>query len=616
MNLAQVTSIILIFTHNGLISTSLECVLKQEISMNNNSTDCFRQCKFPARPRVCEFEFTIKWGYILAAPCVDCPDNKFQCGLAECFSADGSSRAIISINDYSPGPSIHVCHGDIIRVKVNNELQGGNALTIHWHGIHQFETNWADGVPMITQCPIPSATSFVYKFVADPPGTHWWRSHNGVQRGDGLYGALIVRVPTQTEINSKEYDFDLQEHSIIFSDWTSTLALDKFTLLAQNAVPTHSHTLTILANGKGKNKGITIDVPIPVFKVEWGYRYRMRVVNGAIGECNIKLTIESHPITVIATDGFDVEPVRADSLVFAPGERLDFVLEASANPSVYCIFMSTAPYDLCPGNGSAILNYGGVDLINLNCDVEPKTKRLFSTLMFKDEEGVFTLSDTHAHYAVDPDLYFVSEVYYVTLDLDFNIMTGSGANATIDHTTNFMMNHVEFMFPSTPFVSSEASDIDICEPTRNHTFVGECMEKRCTCTNVLKLKVGQVVEFVIIDSFNISDHSMHIHGHSFRVLAQGKMSNLSAYDIINYDKTVGITRISLKSSVEKDTINVPMGGYSIIRWKAENPGYWFFHSQVENYALLGMTMVIQVGDDDEILDPPKDFPSCGPWSPD
>jgi hypothetical protein len=40
-----------------------------------------------------------------------------------------------------------------------------------------------DGVPMITQCPIQSETSFRYKFHATNPGTHFYHSHYGKQLG-------------------------------------------------------------------------------------------------------------------------------------------------------------------------------------------------------------------------------------------------------------------------------------------------------------------------------------------------------------------------------------------------------------------------------------------------
>ena len=58
-----------------------------------------------------------------------------------------------------------VCENDIVVVNVENDLAGGLGTTIHWHGILQHGSQHMDGVPMVTQCPIPHTTSFQYKYV-------------------------------------------------------------------------------------------------------------------------------------------------------------------------------------------------------------------------------------------------------------------------------------------------------------------------------------------------------------------------------------------------------------------------------------------------------------------
>lgn len=77
-----------------------------------------------------------------------------------------------------PGPTIQVCKGDMVVVDVKNELLG-ESTTIHWHGLHQRANPYMDGVPHISQCPIPPHTTFRYTFEADAAGTHFWHSHTG-----------------------------------------------------------------------------------------------------------------------------------------------------------------------------------------------------------------------------------------------------------------------------------------------------------------------------------------------------------------------------------------------------------------------------------------------------
>ena len=45
-------------------------------------------------------------------------------------------------------------------------------------------------------------TSFTYRFKAEPAGTHSWHAHHGIERPEGLFGALIVhpRQPRQVAL--------------------------------------------------------------------------------------------------------------------------------------------------------------------------------------------------------------------------------------------------------------------------------------------------------------------------------------------------------------------------------------------------------------------------------
>ena len=86
------------------------------------------------------------------------------------------------------------------------------ALTIHWHGIHQRYTPFMDGAAHVSQCPIQAMQRFTYRFTASPPGTHWYHSHLVNQRQDGLYGMLIVHPKLPT----------LPEYSLMVGDWSHT----------------------------------------------------------------------------------------------------------------------------------------------------------------------------------------------------------------------------------------------------------------------------------------------------------------------------------------------------------------------------------------------------------
>lgn len=100
-------------------------------------------------------------------------------------SPDCVERAVTAINGRFPGPTIRVKPGEQVEVKVVNHL-ASDSLTIHWHGQRQYDNVWHDGIGMISNCPIPPHSSFIYKFKAnEAPGTYFYHGHLGGIRAAG-----------------------------------------------------------------------------------------------------------------------------------------------------------------------------------------------------------------------------------------------------------------------------------------------------------------------------------------------------------------------------------------------------------------------------------------------
>jgi len=96
----------------------------------------------------------------------------------------------MTYNGTVPGPEIRVTQGDRVRVLLKNELP--YPTTVHWHGI--LVPNNMDGVPDMTQAPVPPGGSFTYEFTAEPAGTYWYHSHvqTDAQVLTGLYAPFII----------------------------------------------------------------------------------------------------------------------------------------------------------------------------------------------------------------------------------------------------------------------------------------------------------------------------------------------------------------------------------------------------------------------------------------
>ena len=176
-----------------------------------------------------------------------------------------------------------------------------------------------------------------------------WHSHAGLQSGDGLDGPLIVRQPKSKDENGDSYDCDLPDHVIMLQNWQNELGVNEFVQDLYKARTIDEVTSTILINGRG---GQTLhDNPHPVpryaqFNVTEGHggncragnRYRFRLISAAVArKCALKVSIDQHDLTIIATDGASTKPFTAKSFVIFNAERYDFVLTADQDPGNYWI---------------------------------------------------------------------------------------------------------------------------------------------------------------------------------------------------------------------------------------------------------------------------------------
>lgn len=171
-----------------------------------------------------------------------------------------------------------------------------------------------DGVPMITQCAIPSFTTFQYKFRASSPGTHFYHAFSDRDRSRGLFGALVVREADKAEPHRKLYDKDLKEHVLL-------LSIDE-------------NNQNILINGRGSPNENNMNV----YNVKEGERYRFRIAYVAgILTCPLIISIENHLLTIVSLDGNPIEPYETKSARISKGERLDFILSATQKPKTYTV---------------------------------------------------------------------------------------------------------------------------------------------------------------------------------------------------------------------------------------------------------------------------------------
>lgn len=594
---------------------------------------CKRACEDDGSPMTCRYKLVVEYYHTLSKACHQCPHNLSDCDRPHCVAGDGMWRGLVTANRMLPGPAIHVCEGDTVEVKVYNKLEGGEGTSLHWHGIHQRGSPYMDGVSMVTQCPIPSHTHFTYRFNASTPGTQFWHSHTGLQRADGLFGAFIVRQSPARDVHHPMFDEDLPEHSLIVNDWMVEMVAARFA---------HKHhgkgdnkPRAMLINGKGsidpvtdKTTGKEAYTPPAIFTVLANRRYRFRVISNGIQNCPIKISIDSHVIKIIATDGTPIEPIDVDSFNIFAGERYDFVLETSKAVSSYWIRargLADCGEQFKHAKTNAILRYQGTQPVNpvwpangpLVIDHEEKLLNPFNhpgnehlipvsrlTSLMPDDVTM-TQEEPDKRFYIGMDFYYLDNPrfhhprFYAT----------AGSKILQDSP---QMNHISLLLPSSPPLT-QPFDVPESEYCNADTVTRNCSQEYCECVHRLKVSLGDVVELVIVDEgvpWN-ANHPTHLHGHSFRVVAMDRLGDQTSLHKVKTMDQRGDIKRNLHSAVLKDTVTVPDGGYAILRFHANNPGAWLLHCHVEYHAEIGMGLVIQVGEPADFPLPPPHFPKCG-----
>ncbi|CAN5917828.1 multicopper oxidase CueO [soil metagenome] len=219
-------------------------------------------------------------------------------------SVDGSRAS-------TPGPLLDVPQGAHVIVHFRNELP--DSTTIHWHGLRV--PNASDGTP-IAQVPVESGATFDYEFDANDAGLFWYHPHVGgdVQIERGLYAPVIVRGGVTPDVAADR-----------------VFVLDDVKLEATGKLSTTTDPLDVMMGRQG-NVLLVNGQAGATLRTKAGSRERWRFVNAANGRY-FNLSLPGHSLLVIGWDAGVLEtPYSTDTLLVAPGERYDVLVEIDDAP--------------------------------------------------------------------------------------------------------------------------------------------------------------------------------------------------------------------------------------------------------------------------------------------
>ena len=211
-------------------------------------------------------------------------------------------------NESLPGPLLKAKRGDIMVIKVKNNLQ--EPTTIHWHGIRLPSS--MDGTDEV-QKPIQPGEEFEYRFEVPDAGTFWYHSHQNEteQMERGMYGALIV---------------EDNEDPIVDAD--RVMMIDDLKLTANNEFKKGGFVERWMERHDGR-QGDTILIngkENPIIDMFAGQTERWRFINSSSARY-VRLHLDGKTFKLIGTDGGLLEhPTKVTEILMVPGERMDIAV--------------------------------------------------------------------------------------------------------------------------------------------------------------------------------------------------------------------------------------------------------------------------------------------------
>ncbi|KAL8146517.1 hypothetical protein AgCh_004299 [Apium graveolens] len=517
-----------------------------------------------------------------------------------------SSKPIVIVNKRFPGPTLYAREGDTVLINVVNNVKYN--VSIHWHGIRQLRTGWADGPAYITQCPIQPGQNYVYNFtITGQRGTLFWHAHILWLRAT-VHGAIVIHPKLGVP-----YPFPKphREIVVVLGEWWKSNTENVINqALKSGLAPNVSDAHTI--NGlPGSVSGCATQNAFQL-SVDSGKSYMLRIVNAALNE-ELFFKIAGHKLTVVEVDATYVKPFKTDTILIAPGQTTNVIVDANQNSGKYLVAVSPfmdSPIAVDNVTATATLHYTGT-LANTPTTF---TKSPLQNATPIAENFLQSLRSLNSKSFPAKVPLTVNHSLFFTVGLGINpcpsCKAGNGSRVVAN------INNVTFVMPTTALLQAHyfktsgvfTTDFPANPPfVYNYTGTPPANLGTTQGTKVYRLPYNATVQLVLQDTSIISpeNHPIHLHGFNFFVVGRG---------VGNFNQKKDPKNFNLADPVERNTVGVPSGGWTAIRFRADNPGVWFMHCHLEVHTTWGLKMAFLVdngrGPNESILPPPKDLPKC------
>nr|WP_294945757.1 multicopper oxidase domain-containing protein [uncultured Mucilaginibacter sp.] len=492
----------------------------------------------------------------------------------------GKPKRAIAVNGSIPMPTLTFTEGDTAEIYVHNRLKEETSL--HWHGLYL--PNRYDGVPNLTQMPIMPGATHLYKFPIKQHGTHWYHSHTGLQEQIGMYGAFIMK---------KRQEWDIPTLPVILSEWTnmnpkevhrSLHAASDWFAIQKGSTQSYLEALksgnfkTKVANEwKRMNAMDVSDVYYDQFLINGtnhneqpqfkaGDKVRLRIANAGASSY-FWLKYAGGKMTVVATDGNDVEPVEVDRLIVAVSETYDVVVTIPHNKSYEFLVTPedrTKSASLWLGKGAKVsagkmpkLKYfAGMKMMNAMMDMGGNMVQMDGMQMQNQIMDMNTV--------MYPEI--TGEAKPAPKDAKASM---PGMNMSADNPDMVTLNYNMLRDPNkTTLPKGPMRELKFDLTGNMNRYVWTLDNKTVSESDKILIKKGENLRIILYNN-SMMRHPMHLHGHDFRVVnGQGEYAPMkNVIDIM---------------PMEQDTIEFAA---------SEPGGDWFFHCHILYHMMSGMGRV-------------------------
>ncbi|KAK0616770.1 multicopper oxidase-domain-containing protein [Immersiella caudata] len=589
------------------------------------------------------------------------PDHILRVTYQEITTACETRTSVI-VNGSSPGPTLDILPGGVTWIRVYNDMADQN-LTMHWHGLSQKMSPFADGTPLASQWPIPPGHFFDYELStgSEDSGTYYYHSHVGMQ-AMSCSGPLVIN-----DCGTSPYDYD-DERILHFEDFFSQSDHQMAGDLTGNPFKWPGATDGILLNGKGgavakvatdgsskgngagpasganghgsgghgdnvghesgqsshgvqsygyrlrprdnemEQEATSSNCELSVIDVEPDKTYRFRII-GAMGLSFLTMGFEGHDnLTIIQVDGAEYnQPAHTDHIQFGPGQRFDLLFKTKTQEELDA-----------DGKSTYFLQWETRD------SEDPVTVRGYAVLRYKSSaeipgapaEPVIALPEQvgdwmeYTFLPLFPDRNKAPTADEVTrrVIVDVDLVQDSVTGRVVWELAHLSWTEDTYQTPALVDIYQRGQDAVPNYDAALKNFGWD------PATRSFPAKVGEVIEIIlqnrgalIGNSGRLGTHPFHAHSKHYYDIGSGR----GAYDA--NANNAKIEKLGYRP-VKRDTTMLfkynqtvaagEVGGWRGWRIRKTDAGVWMIHCHILAHMMMGMQMVWVVGDAEQIMEIP------------